>query len=205
MEALQSVLALMVLYFVATFAFDKADWFNSGESTLIDPNDPGFMLPKESCWIKQLLFDRSNAHITSAQLVLSAVLAVCVLNRIQPRLCLLLLLFLMICLHMKSRVVQDCGSRLLRHMLFWACLLPSSVTPHNRLSGSKIISGVAAFGVQFQILYLYWQALSHRRHATEWIGPDFSAVYYALSADYAFPQGNPAFFLHRPSLECVVS
>jgi len=187
--AFQSVLALMVLFFVVEFAFDKADWFNSGASSLVDPHDDGFMVPKDSSWIKHIFFGRSNAHATYAQLALSAILAVCVLGRLQPRLCLLLLLFLMISLHGKSRYVQDCGGRLLRHMLFWACLLPNSVAPHNRWSGSKIISGVAAFGVQFQLLYVYWQVISHRTNATEWVGPDFSAVYYALSGDYGLPAG----------------
>jgi len=198
--ALQSVLALMVLYFVATFATDKADWFNSGPTSLIDPNDPDFVEAKGGPWIMHLFFSRDFAVMTSLQLGLAVVLSVCVLNRFQTRLCLLLLLFLMICLHEKSRYVQDCGSRLLRHMLFWACLLPGSVAPQNRSAGSKIVHGLAAFGVQFQILYMYWQAVGHRRGSKEWMGPDFSAVYYITSGPaYALA---PGLFLsdHLPEL-----
>lgn len=188
--ALQSVLALMVLFFVATFASDQAGWFNSGPVSFIDPADPGFSIPKDSHWIKKLLFSRNNPHCTSMQLVASVALSIGVICRVRPRCCLLLLLFLMIFLHGKSAYVQDCGGRLLRHTLFWACLLPCSVAPQNRSLGSKVITGFAAFGVQFQFLYLYWQTLSHRQHASEWVGPDFSAVYYATSGpDYALPLG----------------
>lgn len=185
--ALQSVLALMVLWFVATFAFDKADWFNSGPSSFIDPADPDFGPPGNSGWVSQFFFSRSTAAITSAQLILAVGLSVCVLSRIWPRLCLFVLLLLVISLHGKSHYVQDCGGRLLRHMLFWTCLLPTSVAPNAR--ASKVVSGIAAFGVQFQLLYLYWVVVS-RRQGKDWMGPDFSAVYYAISGpDYALPLG----------------
>jgi hypothetical protein len=138
-----------------------------------------------------------SLHMASGELWLPALLvaiaagfAVAMLVGYRTRLAVFASWLLLVSIDHRNPLVLDGGDTILRGLLFWSLFLPLGARwsidramrpPPNEENATAHIHSVASAAVLLQLAMMYWASALSKWHPV-WIR-DFSAVYYALSAD----------------------